>query len=430
MRLAPTQTVYPCEEHGEVAVPLRELVQDGELDIYPEIAGRGYFNIDYRRGALVLKAARFVGLIPISDRVAIHVKPKVPIGNLLWMVWRAGAQIPGLEGVIRGYQDRPGEIDSPEALYSDAFITALATIARRGLLKRYRSRETDSEWRGRLAVAASVRRFYAQGIRYRHVFNVTELASDNLENRILKHTAVRVLAYLDRDVSREGVERARRARVNLQLLTAIDDSAVYPELVARKVPGLLRSLPAVHAHYESALWLSYLIATRSAVTMEQIGRARFESLIVETSDVFEEYVRAVCVEGRVNPLRCRVLDGNKRPLRLFIQGTPIPVKPDMYFLRDRRTLLVADAKYKSFPSREDRFEVLAHCEASGARRACFVCPTIPGETRSAYVGTTPSGIRFDVVRINLSSMDMVAEEADFLNALAGYIDAAEAGQES
>lgn len=425
MRFIGTQTIYPCEEHGEVSVPLRDLVKNGELDIYPEIAGKGYFDIDYRRGTLVLRSTRYVGLIPISDRIAIHVRPKVPIANLLWMVWRTGLPLKTLDNLVRGYETRPGQIDTPETLYLEVFVSALAKLERHGPLRRYRARELDSERRGRISMAKSVSRHYSHGVRYRHAFVVTDLTVDNLENRILKHTSRRLLRHLSLDLSSAARETVGRIRRQLDLLANVDDKEVTSELIARAVPGLLRGLPTTATHYTTPLWLSYLIATRSAVVMEQIGNARFESVIIDVSSVFEQYVRRICMDAEDTLLRCRVRDGNKTAVRLFSSGINSEVQPDIYFTREGRILAVADAKYKANPTREDRYEVLAHCAATQARRAAFICPMLSDGASSGHYGTTKDGVRFELLRLDLGASDLGAAERQLVLEIAAILDTAE-----
>lgn len=413
MRLDAAQTIHQCEEFSEVGIPIRDLLVDGNLDIFPEVATRGFFDIDYRRGTLVLRATKYVGLIPISQRVAIHVRPRAPIGNLMWLAWRTGMVIPKLDGVMRGYAVRAEEIDSPEALYVDAFLTALEGIASGQILKRYRTGEAEGALRGRLSVSRSIGRFYARGIRHRHVFEPTELTADNLENRILKHTAQRVLRFVRQSQMPGTAVRTARLGKALQPLQFVDDSQLSPREVARHAQRLIRSLPSTHSHYETALWLSYLIATNSGVSLEEFGPTRLETVVLNVSDIFEAYVRHVCAEAE-SSLGCSVRDGNRQTLRLFVQGAPVPIKPDIYFVREHHVLAVADAKYKPAPSEEDRYALISYCDATGAQRGAMILPADVVHPVSTHLGDTRGGKRLDIIRVNLAATDMRLEEAKFL----------------
>ena len=125
-------TVYPCHEHGAICVPLNDLIVDGKLSIFPEVQGKGYFDIDFRGAELVLKAKNHVGLIPINSRVQIHVTPKVPIANLLYLVQRAKRAIKYLPGFFRSYKMEPLILDRAEELFARALLECLLGIERGG----------------------------------------------------------------------------------------------------------------------------------------------------------------------------------------------------------------------------------------------------------------------------------------------------------
>jgi 5-methylcytosine-specific restriction enzyme subunit McrC len=427
MRLHSGQITYNCEEHGEIAVPLSELIVSGRPDIYPEVSGRGFFDIDYSGGRLVLRATNWVGLIPISDAVAIHVRPKVAIGSLLWMLWRAqglGARYRRLDRVLRSYREQPGiKFNGPHEVYQDAFLQGLQELSRHGVLKRYRSRVDDRELRGKLDVSRSIERFYARGVRFRHVFELTELTADNPENRIVKRTAQKVLFGASSIWKGSGDPRLVKARSDFELLHGVNDEYVTDETIVREVPRLLRALPGAYSHYEPLLWLAYLVALRRAVALEELGRARFDSVLLDVSKVFEDYVRAVLNEAKAE-LGCEIRSGNDSPLLLFTEGRSVQVKPDVYFVAGERTLMVADAKYMVEPSREDRYEVLAHCEATAAKRAVFICPRYGNDAKLEHYGTTRRGVRFHILRIDLSASDSERAEKEFVQQMRSLLEGA------
>ena len=412
--------MYPCREYEQVSLPIAAILgRRGQLDIYPEVAGHGLFDIDYRRGQLVLRAKGHVGLIPISDRIAIHVQPRAPLGNLLYMIWRAGYRPGGLEGFLRGYRATPGTLDGPEALYVHAFVSALKAILGSGPLKRFLELDTETDARGRMLLSKTVSRFRARGIAHRHVFRQNVLTTDNLENRIVKHTSLRLLKHFVCHES--GLKLARSIARFLEPLTTVDADALTPEFVARRAPASIRSLPNSHLFYASALWLAYLIATRSGVSMEHLGSASFETLVINVSQVFERYVRQLCEEAAASAhAACTVYDGNLRPVPLFSGGQYL-TQPDFYFARNGNYIAVADAKYKPKVSTEDRYELLAFCQALGVKKAAFLCPCLPDQQLVNHQGTTRAGHEVYVVRIDLAARDMAAEEQRFKAALSATL---------
>lgn len=415
-----SQVVYPCEEFGEVAVPIAGLLRNGEIDVYPEVAGRGLFDISYRRGELVLRATKFVGLIPISETVAIQVRPKTSIPNLFWLIGRSGQRPSIIEGLLRDYARGGRPPETPEVLYADIFVRAMERVYQGYVLKRYVSEDSENQWRGRLLVTPSVSRFYARGIHYRHILRPTDLTVDNLENRILKYTGRRFLAVrgLVGSMNRHTAGRLAKA---LGSLATVDDSGVYDQLVVRNVPRLIRGLSPRHRHYESALWLAHLIASNDALKVETLGSARTEAILVDVGHVFESFIRTVCAEAERSVLQCKVRNGNTSPLPLFVQGAGYTVRPDLFFVRQGDVVAVADVKYKSVPTEEDRYALMAYCESTGARRGVFVLPKTAQQPSMEWIGTSRSGIRIDLLRFDLAAPDLRNEETNFVASVATLI---------
>lgn len=412
-------TIIPCLEHEEVQVSIRDLMRsDGTLDLYEDVAHRGYFDIDFKKGSLVVKATRYVGIIPLSDRIAIHVTPRAPIANLLWMVARCGARVQGLQHFLRGYSLASKESLDVEDVYAESFLSALSTLKAVGPMKRYRSYQSDRVLRGRLLLSTSIARGYAQGLNVRPTFEVSDHTIDIEENQVLKVTAKRLK---DHFVMRGGDRNralAFRFRELEKLLGGVSDVVEADSSILRRIPIMLRRLPSSHRFYEPALWLSYLVFMKSVVRMEALGRVRFETLVFDVSLIFEQYVRKVLQEARSTVLKgFQVLDGNRNSVPLFASGAGYSTQPDYYFRHLEKDVALADAKYKAEPSTQDRYELLAFCEALDVKRAVFICPYLGTGPRRLHQGTTRSGKRIEIVRLDLAATDLKHEEDQFLENL-------------
>ncbi|MBI5934727.1 MAG: hypothetical protein HY867_13560 [Chloroflexi bacterium] len=385
-------------------------MKNGELQIYPEIAARGYFDITYLKGQLVMRTRGWVGLIPISDEVAIHVHSRAPISNLLYMVWRARVTPQRIQNFLRTYRADAATIDSPEELYADTFLSTLRQIHQHGPIKRYAPRQSTEAKRGRLLLSKTVSQFAAKGNRHKHVFEINDFTVDNPENRVIKYTAQRLYSYFQKEPTAYNKPIARDALGFLQLLSQVRQDAVHPAMIARLIAPLVRALPKDHSFYEPALWLAYLIVSRSSIALESFGRAKFETVIINVAEVFEAYVRQLCREASQTHFgNANVLDGNKSPIPLFVASST-PAKPDIYFSRGSQMLAVADVKYKPTPKAQDHYELLAFCNALNVHDAVFICPWLPDTSLTTTLGRTTSGIQVSIARINLSSTDMPMAE--------------------
>jgi len=263
-------------------------------------------------------------------------------------------------------------------------------------------------------LSKTVSRFRSHGVAHRQVFSVFDHSVDIAENRILKHTAERLVNHFRSDTSTQGKGTHTELRCVLDQFGQVDSTRVQPEEVARLMSGLVRGLPPTHRFYEPALWLSYLIATKSGILMEKTGRARFETVLIDVATVFEAYVRKLCEEAAMTDLGgCRVHDGNKFTVPLFADHSSYSTKPDVYFKRGGVALALADMKYKPSLKAEDRYEILGFCEALKVDVAAFICPRFATEADVSLHGTTPGGRKVYVLAIDLAAKDMATEEKRF-----------------
>jgi 5-methylcytosine-specific restriction enzyme subunit McrC len=350
----------------------------------------------------------------LADYVPGHIIGKFLQGCILEDVARVGGGL-GKDG----YAEDPVAACDIEDVYANSFLAALSSLRRGGLLKRYVTKETDQELRGRLLLTKSINRQYARGSKSSPIFELSEHTVDIDENRLLKGTAERLKGHFLARGGAKNIAIAKRLHEIVQLMVGVTSLAQIGPAAVRRIPILLRRLPPSHDFYEPALWLSYLVAMGRSVKMEVLGQARFETLIVDVSAVFEQYVRKLLQEARQrNFPEIEVIDGNEYPVPLFVTGITHKTHPDYYF-RSRQTLVaLADAKYKPEPSAQDRYEVLAFCEALGVQRAAIICPRTQPGPRVIHHGTTRAGRQISIVRIDLAAADLAKEESDFTKAIA------------
>ncbi len=410
--------VYPCQEHGEVSVPITEVILDGKVELFPEVSGRGFFDIDFRAGRLVLIAKGYIGLIPLNDRVSIHVTPRVPVDNVLYLVQRAHKAVEYLPGYERTYRVERLPSGRSEELFAATLIACLVSIERSGLMRRYVSFDVDRGLRGRVLMAPTVNRFIAKGVRFHQTRRVTELSTDIPENRVIKEMLTHVIRYFSQLPSKIARENASRAATLYQMFDSVSNIVGGREEMARQCLLSMKRIPGDFRGYERILWLCYLIATRQGVSLEAFGPAKIETMVVNLSDIFEGYVREV-IRDRIAAFfpGGMVRDGNKDAVPLYVQGRDHKAKPDIYLLKAGRSPIVLDAKYKPQLSAADRYEVLAFCEALQSKLAIFVSPGEPGKPKSAFMGRTPGGIALHEISIDLGAEDILAEEGLFIERL-------------
>lgn len=411
-----SRKVYACREFEVVGVPVGELLVGGKTEVYSQASGKGFFDIDLRNGELVVTAKNFVGLIPLNDRVAIHVVPRFPIDNLFAIIARSDESARFLHGFSRAYSVGEGSDKGVARLFGDKVIDMLGHVARSGLYRKYVPETIEHGVEGELLFSDTVSRFRSAGIRYRHVRRRYVLSPSIAENRIIKGALGRLVGFYGGSNDAQAKRLKREAE---RLLIGFDQVGrpLSPiELRVLSIPRLVAGLPPMHQGYASVLWLSYLLETGQGVALEKVGSASFDTFVVNLADVFESYVRniiALGIERVGSGLRLR--DGNKSPYPLFVGNDRYEVRPDLYLVQDKRPVAVLDAKYKLDVKPADRYEVIAFCEALSVKLAILLAPHFPGSEEEQVLGVTPSGIRIVILRVNLGAADLAAEESLLLD---------------
>jgi len=164
-------------------------------------------------------------------------------------------------------------------------------------------------------------------------------------------------------------------------------------------------------YYAEPLWTSYAILQGSIPDVSTHGYISLDSMVIDVSDVFEGYLREV-LRDKTKGTDLQIIDGNQRGnQKPFFTGNAIfKVKPDIIVERRGEVLAILDSKYKPSVKEQDRYEMLAFLDATNAKNSAFICPRTDGAEPSHFLGTTRGGKRMGIIRFNMSSDDIPAEE--------------------
>lgn len=398
--------IIECDEFSEVAVRLSSLMRDGELEIDPRIAAKGYLATAFKAGQVILRSTKYVGLIPLTPSVSIHVKPRASISNLSLMLVRSQRAATAISGFARGYTAGFFGAANVEKLFGSSLVAQSLEIAARGLIKRYERPDRQAPWRGRFLAAETVRRHASKGVRYRHEFDQNVLTESTVENFAIKAALNLVVDWYRKNDPKSAI--TRDASIALAGFQNVGDwRSSNRELLTNLAHRL--SDRGVRPDYLDPLWSAYAVLASSIPDVSQSGILKLDSLIVDVSEVFEAYLRRELSE-RLSRHGFKVFDGWKRPSRFFIDGGNFSVHPDVIIERDNVVVAVLDAKYKPDVSEQDRYEVLSFMDVMGVDIGGFVCPT-KDNVLSQFLGTTTSGKRLSNLRFDLAAADQ-ASEAD------------------
>ena len=397
--------IIECEEFSEVSVRLAALMREGELQIDPRIAAKGYLSASFKRGQVVLRTTKFVGLIPLTPQISIRVVPRASISNLSLMLARSQKAPTAIAGFARGYNSKFIRASDVERIFGRSLAEQSVALGKRGLIKRYERPVTKVPWRGRFLAAETVRRHASKGIRYRHEFDQTVLTDWTIDNFAIKEALRLVVEWYRRNERRSDVLGEA-----MQAFAIFDSVPAWPSSRQDLMAGLANLLAgqaSVRPDYADALWSAYAVLAGAIPDVDASGKLRLDSLIIDVSEVFEAYLRRELSDG-LRREGYKIYDGWKRPHPFFSDGGKYSVHPDMIIHRHGVALAILDAKYKPEISEQDRYEVLSFMDVMGLNVGGFVSPTT-GNEGSRFMGTTSSGKRLHNLRIDLASTDPEAE---------------------
>jgi 5-methylcytosine-specific restriction enzyme subunit McrC len=455
--------IVRCREYGPIDVDVSKVLNaDGSLALVNGILGR-YVRADFKDGRLRLSAMGVTGLIPLTDRVMIQVRPRFPLKNLTHMVTACGYK-PTILSALRDYTPSDYWADWLMDVLADALLASVDTIRQQGLLRVYvRRTDTSAFPHGRVNATATATRIASRGISYRTEYSWFERTIDNPPNRLLKATLLRLHAHYLYAPKRRGT-RARMSRIAeaVRLFREVETDRHLRSLSDAQVRGM-KLLPTPRGYYRPALYLAVAILTgrginldphiparaRTAETPYTVDpgisiKATLPTLLVKTENLFEEFVRLSLQASFADDTNIAILDGNKREGRLPLYvahtaadlvGMPLheivassgqgpQAEPDVVCRRtDGSHPLVADVKYTNVDDLANRSEV-EQVVLYGIRYRSPVVMTIHPKRDDARRGLHVAGCIGPMLvtqyRVDLGNNDLDAEMkllADDLRAL-------------
>jgi 5-methylcytosine-specific restriction enzyme subunit McrC len=158
--------VVTATEYGLINVDPAEVIgQDGKLALTPGVLGK-YIRAEFIKGELQLSTKGITGLIPLTDRIAVQVRPRFPLRNLTYMVSMCG-YTPTVLSALREYTSTDQFDDWMLDVMADALLAAFETITLNGLLRTYHRRtEVSSYPHGRIDTTATMLQITSRGVNH------------------------------------------------------------------------------------------------------------------------------------------------------------------------------------------------------------------------------------------------------------------------
>jgi 5-methylcytosine-specific restriction enzyme subunit McrC len=425
---APTQLataggkiVYSIQSRQELELNLSDLVVDGRLDIFPHVEKKGLLFLQFRRSRLIVTAGGYVGLIPLTPKISIDVRPKLPVSNLARVLDAARRSLSSIANADRLYLASELSNSSVLEFLAANLLDALRPISANGLHKEYVCRsETTSHPRGRIELAGTIRA-WSRGQFHNVQAQRFEQSSDLPVNRLIK-TALYFILQRMHPYSPESRALIRRANAAYFEMPAIIEEMRSSDYEACKAVLRANSLPTSRSYYYRALEIALLILSNRGIALEEQGSdVLLETFIINFDDLFEEYLRRVLQQRAEGGLI--VKDGNREGKKpLFDDQNAPSAQPDIVLTwRPTHRTVVAEVKYKERPQREDINQAITYALCYGTEQAILVHQCGPEAPKGLRPIGTLQGIKVNAYAFDLGADDLDAEEATFANCLFGLV---------
>lgn len=378
--------IYEAIERSPLAIPVREIMNaQGEFDFVPGVKEKGYFDIDYRKNELVLIAGKYIGQVPLTNEVTIHVAPKVPLNNLARIIGVANQPLRCLDFFRRKYRLEGDASASLQEAIARSLIASLRELDAEGVYRQYTPRkEKLSGLRGRISISDFITKSIPRGQVTSLPCEYFLLTADTILNRVIKRAIYELGAAL-------AAIPGTKQEVVQQLGYFFDQFASVgldfsPYLVEECQAWLAKhQLPELRSYYQDVIDVCFIVLAGTGLeVIDKQGERGMHSVLVDLEVAFEEYLRVVLAEApQLRADGVRLLNGNtdgKQPL--FSNTDKFEAKPDFVLRLDDVCLCIGDAKYKTKLEEKDRYQLITHAVSYGAPR-CFLVTPLRGETSAS-----------------------------------------------
>lgn len=360
---------------------------------------RNLSAIELREGfsEIELRVLGLVGYLPLTKDVVLNLRPKFPVLNLWKMLELADENYERILPVLRGYG--PAPTLPPHQFLARAFCYFLSQILSLGICRDYVATDFQGYYRPRVDFGRTASRLLSRGDEIGVVGREFCFSRELRVNQLLKSACIEFARILPS--SANWLKERDLVMDALNTLEDLPEATVRPgdEFLSLSLPILLRE------SYSGALRVYSIYRGRSGLgfSYEAAGND-MPSFLFKLDDIFERFARNVLRDGLAN-VGISVMDGNKPEIQvpLFLDNGRFPIKPDAVIRHGEVVAAIAEMKYKRKLSEADRYQVISHVVASGARVGIWIHPKAEGEQAGLqYVGKLADGQEFYQYRLDIS----------------------------
>lgn len=413
--------VVEVSERSSVELPFADLFSSGgTLKLRSDIIGKGLVEVKQAHSALKLQVNGLIGRLPITDSLALDIRPKFPVSNLNRMIYASRSQLENPFFTHRPYETTRTREYLPVPLIK-AFSKALLRIAAHGLTREYQRQTVAGSPKPRINFNKSHQQFWSKLKPTHAVMDRFDYTHDNLPNQCIKLAAMKALAISNStEKLKTCVGPLASSLRQLERVSTLSHAAIIDGLRTARA-----SVSVERTDYAAALDCALELLCHNDVLLDNAQRGlELESYVISLDNVFEEYIRGVIASlpdqghGRI-----ATVDGNlkRHQKHLFLDTKKYLMKPDL-IVKDRRGIqMIGDVKYKIRPKEEDRYQLISHSLSYQVDKAILVYPKQPKQKESGLrylgmLGPVHSTLKLYEFFFDLSN-ELEAEEACLKSAI-------------
>jgi 5-methylcytosine-specific restriction enzyme subunit McrC len=403
-----------------------DVLAGGKLDVYSQLHGKDLFKIELTQNGFRLCARGHLGLIPVNDKIAIEVTPRVPLKNLEQMMLYNEQSTPIVLDLMEvSYRDNPLRSVSVTDLFASQLVELCSRIRDEGLFREYRPYSgTTASPRGRIRpreTALARARTNNPAVAAWTAFDRTR---DNAPNQV-----IRLALQMLRD-QYTGMRERTGARAIASRLTQADMVFQHVALPNRSVlqeplVKLTKLIPEARRSTRIATELAKTIVQGRGIEIRsRDGAQELPTFLISMSYLFEDFVRGVLRAEFHARGQFSVLDGNhggdmgaRRAFFSSVHGAAgdadRDATPDIVISDAAGTsLIVGDVKYKPYgngPKREDVDQVLAYSVVYGCKDALLIYPASKPSAANFLEYGTVRDVKVHVLVLDLDASNLLQE---------------------
>lgn len=420
--------VIEATERGQISIPIADVIESkGMFRFLEETKGKGYFDVDFKNGELVLVAGNFIGQIPITSDLAINVKPKVPISNLARLIGIANQPVRSLDFFRRRYRISSETAATINEAIAQSFATSLRDLHNEGVFRQYVTESARlSSLKGRPNVGVYLRRSVARGAPMRVPCVYHTFSADTPFNQVIK----KAIVVIGDAIANGGTQKQSLIRELSHfhdLLESVRGDVDYRVIEKVKYDLAHVRLPLLREYYVQILDIALLILEGHGVELAGAsGDRAMHSLVVNLEDAFENYLLQVLrSSAAIASAKLSVKSGNSEGMKsLFTDNNKYDAKPDYVIVGEEDAIVIGDAKYKTKVAETDRYQLISHALSYGASKAFFVTPrpsdSPAGPVKIGEIG--PMSLELYHYYFDVDAENLAEEETRFCEWIAGLID--------